>query len=461
MEILEQDVEQLPQVNLTANQMEVFNAIEQTSHNFLISGEPGVGKSVLIRYLVENGQKYYVLGAPTGLAALNIGGRTLHSIFRIPVSQGILHPTYNQFTLDDKTLNYIKYGIKHLIIDEVSMVRADAFDYIDRLMRMVKGVDRPFGGIQIIIVGDFFQLPPVVVREEVTQMKDAGYASPFVFSSHVFQNNFKVKFLSEVIRQKGDPEFLDILAAARYGHVNAKHVKRMNDQVGVSDGLRISLTGTNALAEQINKGRLRGIQGDSVKFTAQKYGEWPALPVDEFLELKIGAQVMVKMNRADRPPRYKGEFTSRVVNGSIGIVTDIYDGAVIERKENESPDDVVAGVPYVKIKLESGEEVKIWLKRWERKIKEKVGDEWDERIVASYEQIPLTLAWAISIHKSQGQTFDKVHIDATKIFAPGQLYVAFSRCRTLAGISLQDRVDSRKFFANRSVLNFFDDYAET
>lgn len=425
---------------LTRNQQAIFDAVEGSQDNFLIQGKPGVGKSVLIRALVEAGNKTYTLAAPTGLAALNIGGRTLHSLFRLPVSQGVIHPDNNNFTVDDRTIANARFNIKHLIIDEVSMVRADTFDFIDRFLRQARGYDKPFGGIQVIIVGDFFQLPPVVVGAENLEMESI-YGSPFVFSSKVFQDNFKVMELSEVLRQKGDNKFIDILDRARTGEVSPKDVANLNKRVKGVEDFVIRLAGTNKQADEINQAFLRKINSDAVHFQGGKYGEWPALPAEENLFLKVGAQVMVKMNAADRPPELKGEFDSKVVNGTIGKVHAIEQSRVI-------------------IETERGEQVPIYRKRWERKIKERIGDKWEERVVASFEQIPLALAWAISIHKSQGQSFDKVHVDASKIFAPGQLYVALSRCRSLDGLSLETPVTARKFWANKDVLKFFHAYEQ-
>lgn len=421
---------------LTTNQQQVFDLVEGTSDNILICGKPGVGKSVLIRALVESGNKTYTLAAPTGLAALNIGGRTLHSIFRLPISQGIITPDYDKFPIDDRVVNNIRYNIKHLIIDEISMVRADTFDYVDRLMRYCKQQpDKPFGGAQIIAVGDFFQLPPVVIKDESKQLKDVGYASPFMFDALVGKA-FKVVELNEVLRQKGDMTFLEILDSARTGSVVPKQVSILNERVQPLEGLRIVLAGTNKQAEEINQGKLARIDSEQKMFSSTKFGDWPALPAEEFLRLKVGAQVMVKMNGADRPEGFKGDFPSVVVNGTLGVVKEMEDNRVLIDLGNDS-------------------EVWIYRRRWERKVKEKFEGMWEERIVASFEQIPLALAWAISIHKSQGQTFEQVHIDASRIFAAGQLYVALSRAKSMAGITLQSRVDARKFFADRNVIRFY------
>lgn len=442
---------------LTKDQQKCFNAIEGSDANVLVHGKPGVGKSVLIRALVDEeggSRKTYALAAPTGLAALNIGGRTLHSIFRLPVSEGIIDPSFNKFPNDDRVIWAIR-NIKALIIDEVSMVRADSFDYIDRLMRYAKGNSLPFGGVQLIAIGDFYQLPPVVTRDEVPQLRNAGFSSPFIFSSKVFQGNFNTLILDEVLRQKGDLTFIKLLNSARTGEVTAAQMATLNKHVGLPDDIRIKLAGTNKQAEFINDSELAKINSPAIQFEAQKFGEWPADPVSQLLTLKVGAQVMVKMNGADRPNGVRGEFKSRVVNGTLGKVVEIIDKPAKHIRGLEEAE--VDAIQKVVIQTDSGELIPIYRKRWERKIKEPNGNDWEERVIASYEQIPLALAWAISIHKSQGQSFDKVHIDAEKIFAPGQLYVALSRCRSLAGLSLQSKVTTNKFWANRDVIRFFNE----
>jgi len=431
------------QYTLTPTQQQIFNAIETTRNNFLIMGKPGTGKSVLTRAIWKDGQKKYTLCSPTGLAAVNIGGWTLHSVFRIPVSRGIIHPNYTQYPKDERTLDSIRYGIKTLIIDECSMVRADIFDYIDRLLRYVKGDNRPFGGIQVVLVGDFFQLAPVAVREERSQLKEYGYRSEFIFDSHVWKDaNFQTILLTEVLRQKGDAKFIEFLHKARTGDLSPTDLKALDKLVGNPTNMRISLTGTNRQADEINGQHLASINEPARQFTAEVYGNWPAFPVDEKLSLKVGAQVMVRMNKADVPPGTKAkDADSKVVNGTIGKVTGFADDG-----------------SYVTILTETGHSVNIYRRTWELKIKKKQEDDrWHELVVASFTQIPLSLAWAISIHKSQGQTFEQVHIDATKIFAAGQLYVALSRCRTLEGISLQQRLTTNKFWPNKAVINFYNE----
>lgn len=425
---------------LSSEQQRAFDLIESTDKCQLIIGKPGVGKSVLIRHLTTVGQKHYVIAAPTGLAALNIGGKTLHSIFGITPSEGIFHHDYNRFTNNPNVINYIQHRLNTLIIDEISMVRADMFDYIDRELRAIKNVDMPFGGVQVIAFGDFFQLPPVANSSDVKELKKAGYDSEFIFSSRVFQNNFNVTVLNQVHRQS-DPVFLGLLDSMRNDKVTAKHMVMLNKLVGKSNDLRIKLTPLNRQADVVNQSELKAIQQPSETYEATKYGYWPANPIDQ-LTLKVGAQIMVKKNSADRPPQLKGPFESKVVNGTLG--------KVIELPSKDSP--------CIKIEMENGETANIYMARWERREKEKVDNTWQEKVVASYEQYPVQLAWAISIHKSQGQTFEKVHITPKSVFAAGQFYVALSRAKSLEGVLLDGPVSQRTFMVDKRVLNFVNQF---
>lgn len=425
-----------PALTLSEEQQRVFDLIEGSDKCQLIIGKPGVGKSVLIKHLLKNGQKYYVLAAPTGLAALNIGGKTLHSIFGIVPSEDIFEHDYNKFTNNPNVINFIQHRLNHLIIDEISMVRADMLDYIDRQLQAMKGNSLPFGGVQVIAFGDFFQLPPVANSADIKGLKAAGYESEFAFDAKVFAGNFQISILSQVHRQS-DPKFLGLLDAARNGKINAKHIQMVNSRIEQPTDIRIKLTPLNRQADVINQSELKAIKQPAETYEAIKYGYWPANPID-MLTLKVGAQVMIKKNSADRPPAHKGPFESKVVNGSLGRVTEL--------PSTQSP--------CIKVELDNGETVSIWKARWERKEKEKVDGQWSERVVASYEQYPVQLAWAISIHKSQGQTFERCHIDPKSIFAAGQFYVALSRAKTLEGVTLEGPVSQRTFMVDKRVLEF-------
>lgn len=441
---------------LTPDQQRCFDLIENTNDNYWILGKPGVGKSVLIRALTEMGMKHYVKAAPTGLAALNVGGKTLHSHFGIPVSSGIFAHDFNRFTNNPNVLNYVEHTVKHLIIDEVSMVRSDTLDFIDRFLRHVKRVDEPFGGIQVIAVGDFFQLPPIVNKADKDAMKLAGWRSEFAFDAKCAAD-FKPLILEEVLRQKGDDGFIKLLHSARTGDVLPKQLQLLNRRVERPTTPRLRLTGTNKQALEVNSRELNAIAQPVVEFHANNFGTWPEFPAETVLTLKVGAQVLIKKNGADRPPEMaKGKFNSEVVNGSLGIVVEI-----VEPKKNAADqleDDVIGNneqrYAHVKVELRNGNVVPIYIARWERKEKERVNGQWQEKVLASFEQMPLQLAWAISMHKSQGQSFDFVHVDPSSIFAAGQLYVALSRARSLAGLSLESPCSTSKFWTNKRVLQW-------
>lgn len=423
---------------LTRDQQRFFDLIENTNTNFFIGGKPGVGKSVLIRALRERGQKQYTLAAPTGLAAINIGAKTLHSIFMIPVSDGIMAPDFNRYTTNPNVINNILYHVKHLIIDEVSMVRCDTLDYIDRLLRHIKQVNEPFGGIQVIVVGDFFQLPPIVYTADKKAMIVAGWESEYAFDAKCW--NFEPLILTEVLRQKDD-KFISILHSARVGKISNVQLQTLNKRVEPCTDFRIRLVAQNKQADAVNAQHLNAIKEKEYEFSADNYGTWPQFPVETVLKLKVGAQVLIKKNSADRPPKASGPFSSKLVNGTLAIVTEI-----VEADEDNAA--------HIVVKLRDGSTAKVYRARWERKEKEKIGDQWHERIIASFEQIPIQLAWAISMHKSQGQSLEFVHVDPSKVFAAGQLYVALSRARSLKGLSLENRATGQQFMTNRSVLSF-------
>ena len=427
---------------LTKNQKLCFDAIEKTNLNYLLMGKPGVGKSVLINTLTSIGRKDYTLAAPTGLAAINISGKTLHSLFGIPVSGGVIAPDFNKFTENENIINNIRFSLKHLIIDEISMVRCDILDYIERFIRHVKGNQEPFGGVQVIAVGDFYQLPPVVNSEDRKQLKQYGWESEFAFDAKCFKG-FSVLQLNEVLRQKGDNSFIKILHEAREGTMTGSSMVKINDRVD-SNGrdMRLKLVSTNAQADTINKSELAKIMEPEYEFHADSFGVWPQFPLETVLVLKVGAQVIIKKNGADRPPSTRGKFDSKVVNGTLAKVVEI-----VEEVPNVSP-------ACIRVELKDGTIVPIYRARFERKVKQKEGNEWVEKVLASFEQMPISLAWAISMHKSQGQTFDQIHIDPARIFAAGQLYVAMSRARSLNGITLERRVSRDKFFANKRVAEF-------
>lgn len=427
---------------LTHDQQTVFDLCEGSHQNILVHGKPGTGKSVVTRSLKENGVKHYAVAAPTGLAAINIGNgaKTLHSLFGIQPSEGAFAPDFNRFTQNEHVINNVYHRLNHLIIDEISMVRADMLDYIDRELQHIKGNDLPFGGIQVICVGDFFQLPPVTKPIDKKQLKEYGYDSEFAFDAFSFKD-FKVITLNEVLRQS-DKDFIELLHSARTGEVTDKQLKLINKRVGFINDFRIKLAATNAQADLINMKALSLLRTEEIKYEAIQFGYWPAVPAEKTLTLKVGAQVIIKKNNADKPP-YKVNGAPPVASGKIvnGTICKIVE---LPTKEND----------FTIVELEDGSTHKIYKTRWELKEKRKLDGAWIEEVKASYEQHPFQLAWAISMHKSQGQSFDKVHIDASRVFAAGQLYVALSRCRTLGGISLQAPIKADDFWTDDNVMRF-------
>lgn len=426
---------------LTNTQQYILDAIEATDDNIFVTGKPGVGKSVLIRALRETGSKDYIVAAPTGLAAQNANGKTLHSVFGIPVSQGIFTKDFDKFTQNTNVINFVIHRVKHLIIDEISMVRVDVLEYTHRFLCQCKGNQLPFGGIQVIAFGDFYQLPPVCNAADLKALRTEGWSSEFAFASPLF-DTFKPYVLSEVLRQKGDNTFINILHNARIEKLSVKDIANLNKRVQKCTDFRVRLCGKNSQADIVNQKHLKDIKADATTYKADKFGYFPADPVDATLQLKVGAQVLIKKNDADKKPGKQGERASgQVVNGSLGIV-------------RELPTVTAGETPHVIVELSNGTTVPIYRQRWEEKKKERIGDQWTERVVASFEQIPLQLAWAISMHKSQGQSFEAVHVDPKSIFAAGQLYVALSRSRSLDGLTLESKVTADKFFAAPEVVKF-------
>jgi len=421
---------------LTAKQKILFDKIEQTDDNFLILGKPGVGKSVLTNALRELGKKEYTIAAPTGLAAINVDGKTLHSLFKIPIIENGIIP--DTMIMPDKRELMRLSSVSALIIDEISMVRADTLDYIDRVLKLFRNNTLPFGGIQVIMIGDFCQLPPVVFGLAKKELAAAGYASEFAFDSFVFNEmDMKIYELTEVLRQKDDLYFMEILNAARFGTLNEAMVRDLNALVGNARAKAITLTATNKQADEINTNEMRRLPSKIVTYHARVDGDWPEsmFPLPGFIPLRAGAQVMVRKNGADRDNEKEStdEFY-KLVNGTLGII-------------EETEQDIVKLIDLPKVYRQSF-----------NRSRKAVNDEGKHRmeVYATFNQMPLTPAWAISMHKSQGQSFTDVNIDPSKTFAAGQLYVALSRARSMFGMTLLNHVNANKFTVNKNVMAFYE-----
>ncbi|MBI5066474.1 AAA family ATPase [Candidatus Woesearchaeota archaeon] len=411
-----------------------FNLIENTKRNLFITGKAGTGKSTLLKYFTANTKKNVVVVAPTGLAAVNVEGQTLHSFFKFP-------PTL--ITKDDikKNRGNVYRWIDTLIIDEISNVRVDILDAADKVMRQNgRNKNEPFGGAQIVFFGDLYQLPPVVDRAASPFIEDS-YGTPYFFSLNVIKElDLKIVELAKIYRQK-DQEFIHILDKIRTGKLSEEDLNKLNERVTeeVSSDEYVNLVPTNYLAKIINCKKLDALSGSIYTYKAKLEGEFKPttnnLPAELELQLKEGARVIFVKN-------HPHEFW---VNGTMGRVISL-------------------GPDWVKVKLDGTEEVvQVTSATWEKYkyaydceskelIKEKIG---------KFKQIPLRLAWAMTIHKSQGQTFNKLVLDTSPgIWESGQLYVALSRCRTLEGLFLKTPIWMNDIKIDSRVTEFLNNYKE-
>lgn len=392
--------------------------VEKTGKSVFLTGKAGTGKTTFLKRVVEESKKRVVVVAPTGIAAINAGGVTIHSFFQLP-----LHPFIpgmkieSKFAFSKEKRSIIK-TIDILIIDEISMVRSDLLDAIDSVLRRFRNRHKPFGGVQLLMIGDLQQLSPVVTDEDV-QFLSQYYPSPYFFGSHALARTDYVTIeLKEVYRQQ-DAVFISMLNAVRGGRPSIEVIRALNSRycpgfVPPPDEGYIRLTTHNHIADEYNSRQLSLIDDKAHSFEAEVSGNFPesSYPVDFRLELKAGAQVMFVKNDPSSDKRY--------YNGKIGIVTDFYEEYIMVQCPGE--DEKIAVEPL----------------EWEnsRYVINEQTQEMESEVIGIFRQYPLRLAWAITIHKSQGLTFDKAIIDAASAFASGQVYVALSRCRTLEGMVL-------------------------
>jgi len=377
----------------------------------LVTGEAGTGKSTLVNYIkrVCDFPNTVVL-APTGVAALNVGGQTIHSFFRFPFK------IIDAAALADQKKNRLWKKVELVIIDEVSMLRADILDGIDLTLRKARDASQPFGGVRLLLVGDFYQLPPVIPQAEHQVLAQRGYSGPYAYNSNVLENYPPVHFELNTVYRQRNAEFVRLLSNLRVARHVEETVQAINDACvrPHRDGhTPVLLTSTNAIADRYNRRGLQDLTSETVEYECETKGRFSAnrLPAPEKLALKKGARVMAVRN----------DPLKRWVNGSLGTVVDL------------SPEEV-----FVKFDGNPSTQ-KIEPEKWDM-----INYKWDEAAqkmvettTASFQQMPLILAWAITIHKAQGLTLDNVRIDLGRgAFAMGQAYVALSRARTLAGLSL-------------------------
>lgn len=433
------------------NNQELQNALQlvQFTHRSLfLTGKAGTGKSTFLHYIAQTTKKKYVILAPTGIAAINVGGATLHSFFKLPFHP--LLPNDRRYSTQQlrNTLKYNSEKIKLIreleliIIDEISMVRADIIDFIDKILRVYSHNMRiPFGGKQLLLVGDVYQLEPVL-KEEDWQLLQPYYPSKFFFDAHVFRTFQLVCIeLQKVYRQRDD-KFISILDHIRTSTITNTDLSLLNQQVGQhqpmdAHQLSITLSTRRDTVDYINGLHLSKLPGDATILHGSIDGEYPEnnLPTPIELEVKTGAQILFIKN--DREKRW--------VNGTLGTIIGIgdeEDGKIYVRTEQGEDVDV---------EQEVWNNVRYTYNQKEQKV--------EEEIIGSFQQFPLRLAWAITIHKSQGLTFNQVKIDLSGgVFAGGQTYVALSRCRSLKGIALQEPVKREDIYVNQEVVKFSKTY---
>jgi len=405
--------------------------INQTSEHVFLTGKAGTGKTTFLKYIQKHTHKNAVVAAPTGVAAINAGGVTLHSLFQLPFEPylpGISTPMKKRaYRFSQEKIELLRQ-LELLIIDEVSMLRADVLDCIDETLRRIRRNMRPFGGIQILYIGDLFQLPPVAKTEE-WELLENYYESTFFFHAHVIKRTEPVYLELKTVYRQGDPVFVDLLNRIRNNIATPDDLfelnRRYNPGFTPEDGENyIILTTHNYRSDTINHQRLEALTAEERIFTGIIEGEFPeyALPTDLELHLKAGAQVMFIRN----------DMEGRFFNGKIATITRI-DADQIYVYLPDLNEDIL-------VKKEEWENMHYSLNKESGKI--------EEEKLGSFTQYPLRLAWAITIHKSQGLTFEKAIIDAGGSFAAGQTYVALSRCTSLDGIVLFSKIRSNCIMTN-------------
>ncbi|MFH6966028.1 helix-turn-helix domain-containing protein [Flavobacterium sp. FlaQc-28] len=426
--------------------------INQTQKSIFLTGKAGTGKTTLLREIIATTHKNTVVVAPTGIAALNAGGVTIHSMFQLPFSAFL--PTYqesSQFTETVKfenkeslrrhfKMNNVKRNVirnmELLIIDEVSMLRADLLDAIDFMMQTVRKNTKAFGGVQVLFIGDLLQLPPVIRDEEWRTLRNY-YKGKFFFHSHVITQNPPLYIeLSKIYRQSDDV-FISVLNNLRNNQITKEDVQVLNQYVKPDFDLKnnpgfITLTTHNAKADTINEQAISDLSGNEFTYRPFVVGDFPEkiFPVEETLKLKVGAQVMFVKNDLS--------FEKRYFNGKMGVIKSL------------SPEEIFVHFP------EENKTIEVEKYEW-KNIRYKVNEltkEIEEEVLGTFAHYPLKLAWAITVHKSQGLTFEKAALDVSQVFLPGQAYVALSRLTSLNGLILLSPIQMNGLSNDQDVMDY-------
>lgn len=423
----------------------LFNLIEHTHRSIFLTGKAGTGKTTFLGDFIKRTKKKFIVVAPTGIAAINAGGVTIHSMFGLPLKTHV--PSFDD--VDPNEAINIQHLLPHfkfrrdklkllrnldiLIIDEVSMLRCDVMDMMDLALRTARRNTQKFGGVQLLLIGDLYQLPPVV-REDTERILYKYYASPFFFDSIALKEKALLTVELKKVYRQTDKAFLQILNAIRNKDFDAIDFELLNSRYDPQfepQESYVYLTSHNFMADSINRNNLEKIHSKSFLYKANIDGDFkPHLyPNDEELELKVGTQVMFIRNDTSEAKRY--------FNGKLAKVTELQQDIVKVLPDGES------------------QELEIERELWEnKKYRLNAQNNVEEDVIGSYEQFPFRLAWAVTIHKSQGLTFDRVIIDAGRSFTSGQVYVALSRCRTLEGIVLKSKITPGIIFTDERIARF-------
>jgi hypothetical protein len=413
-----------------------FRFVTETQESIFLTGKAGTGKTTFLKYLRDHSSKNMIVAAPTGVAAINAAGVTLHSLFQLP-----LYPFLPTAANKMQLLQNIRYNkqrvmllrkMELLVIDEISMVRCDVIDAIDAILKSVRrNHNTPFGGVQILFIGDLYQLPPVAKNDEWRILKEY-YSSPFFFDSKAVKDLQPLLIeLNKIYRQK-EESFVELLNKVRNNQMGRDDYDRLHNRFiqgfqPVTEEKFITLTSHNNQADNINQVKLQRLSTVAYTYKARIEGEFPEniYPAEVQLALKEGAQIMFIKNDV---------ATKKYFNGKIGVVSKLEDDKIIVNCDGED----------IEVGEEAWENIRYTLNRTDEKL--------EQQVLGRFFQYPLRLAWAITIHKSQGLTFDKVMIDAASSFSSGQVYVALSRCTSLDGIVLLSRIPPTAIYSNEQVV---------